>query len=90
MNDTETEWMGTMAAAKYIGVTQRTVYRFADSGDLPAYKMGRVLRFKRADLDEYLLAVRVQPGELRHLYPPVIGAEEPEEEQNEVPPTDAD
>jgi len=83
MSGDETEWMGTIAAARYLGVTQRTVYRFADSGDLPAYKLGRVLRIKRSDLDEYLKAVRVQPGELKHLYPPALGAEESEPDQEE-------
>jgi len=83
MSSNETEWMGTLAAARYIGVTQRTVYRFADSGDLAAYKLGRVLRFKRSDLDDYLAAVRVQPGELKHLYPPALAGEESEGQQPE-------
>jgi hypothetical protein len=41
-----------------------------DSGELPAYKIGRLIRIRRADVDEYLERVKVRPGELAHLYPP--------------------
>lgn len=31
--------------------------------------MGRVIRLKEDDLDSFLESTRVQPGELKHLYP---------------------
>lgn len=62
------DWPGTPAAAADIR-DQRTLYRFLGTGDIPAYKMGRVLRVRRNDLDAFLEKVRVQPGELRHLFP---------------------
>ena len=31
--------------------------------------MGRVLRLKAADVDEFIERSRVQPGSLEHLYP---------------------
>jgi excisionase family DNA binding protein len=68
--DTGFGWMGTKAAAAYLGITNRTLYRFIDDGDIPAYKLGRVIRVKRADLDAFLEASRVQPGDLAKLYPP--------------------
>lgn len=46
------------------------MYRILDSGELPAYKIGRVIRIRRADVDEYLERCRVRPGDLSHLYPP--------------------
>ena len=66
---TETEWLGTPEAAERLGITQRTLYRLIDEGQIPAYKMGRVLRVKESDLDVFLDQSRVQPGSLRHLYP---------------------
>lgn len=68
--DDDTGWFGTPEAAAYIGITQRTLYRLIDAGAVPAYEMGRVIRIKRSDLDAFLEASRVQPGELRHLNPP--------------------
>jgi excisionase family DNA binding protein len=62
-------WLGTTEAARYLGVVPRTLYRMIDEGMVAAYKMGRVIRLKRSDLDEFLDANRVEPGTLRHLYP---------------------
>jgi len=62
-------WMSTQEAARRLGVTSRTLYRFIDEGSLAAYKMGRVLRLKRGDVDEFIEHSRVQPGTLEHLYP---------------------
>ena len=65
----DTEWLSTKAAAEALGVTPRTVYAFIDKGELAAYKFGRVLRVKRADVDVSVESSRVKPGSLRHLYP---------------------
>ncbi len=62
------EWLGTTAAASYLGITPRTLYRLIDRGQLPAYALGRVYRVRRGDLDAYLASVRVVPGSLGHLH----------------------
>ena len=64
----EIEWLGTERAARYLGITGPTLYRLVDEGQVVAYKIGRVLRFKRADLDTFLEGARVPPGGLKHLY----------------------
>ncbi len=61
------DWLGSPAAATYLGVSQRLVYKLADQGDLRGYKLGRVIRFRRVDLDAYLEANVIQPGDLTHL-----------------------
>jgi excisionase family DNA binding protein len=65
----EIAWMSTLEAARRLGITPRTLYRFIDEGQLPAYKMGRVLRLKQADVDAFIEGARVEPGSLEHLYP---------------------
>jgi excisionase family DNA binding protein len=65
--------MGTPDAAEYLGITLRTLYRFIDEGSLPAYKFGRVIRVKHADVDAFVESNRVQPGSLGHLYPEPVG-----------------
>jgi excisionase family DNA binding protein len=67
MSDDTAQWLGTRQAADRIGVTQRTLYRFIDDGKLPAYKFGRVIRVKIDDVDRFIDASRIQPGELSHL-----------------------
>ena len=66
-------WMSTKEAAEHLGVTLRSLYRFIDEGQVPAYKFGRVIRLKEEDVDRFIEACRVAPGSLEHLYPEVKG-----------------
>lgn len=47
----------------------RTLYRFIDEGQLPAYKMGRVIRLQAHEVDAFIERARIVPGTLEHLYP---------------------
>ena len=38
----------------YLKVTPRTIYRLIRTGELPALRVGRQWRFRRADLDAWL------------------------------------
>jgi excisionase family DNA binding protein len=69
------EWMGTHEAARYLGITPRTLYRFINDGAVPAYKMGRVIRLKRPELDAFIEANRIAPGSLEHLTPELRSVE---------------
>ncbi len=63
------DWLSTADAAKALGITPRTLYRFINQGDLPAYRFGRVIRVKRVDVDAFVEASRIEPGTLDHLSP---------------------
>jgi excisionase family DNA binding protein len=63
------QWMGTREACERLGVTLRTLYRFIDEGQLPAYKMGRVIRVQATDIEDFITRMRIEPGTLEHLYP---------------------
>lgn len=65
----EIEWLSTQDAARRLGITPRTLYRFIDLGDLPAYRLGRVIRLKADDVEAFIDASRIEPGTLEHLYP---------------------
>lgn len=65
----EIEWVNTEEAAKRLGITTRTLYRFMDQGRLPSYRFGRVFRLKMTDIELFIDECRVEPGTLSHLYP---------------------
>ena len=69
MNTDETEWLSTQEAARRLGITPRTLYRFIDHGELPAYRFGRVIRLRATRSTTSSSRSRIQPGELEHLYP---------------------
>lgn len=57
-------WLSTGEAAEILGLTLRTVYRLIDSGALPAYRFGRVIRIQETHLLDYIERSRIQPGAL--------------------------
>jgi len=62
--------MSTKEVAKYIGgLSVPTVHKLTNAGDLKAFKIGRVLRYRRCDADAFLEECRVNPGDLGHLMP---------------------
>jgi|TARA_B100000676_G_scaffold138086_1_gene136692 excisionase family DNA binding protein len=69
VNSVTKEWLSSKEAASRIGITQRTLYRFIDEGQIPAYRIGRVIRLQRPDVESFIEQSRVQPGTLKHLYP---------------------
>lgn len=70
---TPIQWLSTAEAAKYLGITSRTLYRFIDEGLIAGYRFGRVIRLRQTDVDAFIDASRIQPGTLEHLYPEVVG-----------------
>ncbi|MCB0961512.1 MAG: helix-turn-helix domain-containing protein [Acidimicrobiales bacterium] len=71
---TPIQWLSTAEAAKYLGITPRTLYRFIDEGQIPGYRFGRVIRLQQQDVEAFIDASRITPGTLEHLYPEVVGS----------------
>ncbi|MGM1429548.1 helix-turn-helix domain-containing protein [Sphingobacterium lactis] len=49
------EWLNTDDAAKHCSTSVQTIRRLVKAGQIPYSKIGNKLRFKREDLDNYLL-----------------------------------
>jgi len=46
--------MTTQEVAEYLRLSEATIYKLAQSGEIPAVKVGRTWRFKRELIDEWL------------------------------------
>lgn len=68
MSREEVTWLSTREAARQLGITTRTLYRLIDGGQLPAYKFGRVIRLQESEVETFIQAARIEPGQLEHLY----------------------
>jgi excisionase family DNA binding protein len=55
----EQRYLSVLDAAAYLGLSAKTIYAWAERGAIPAYKVGRVWRFDKLELDEF---VRGQKG----------------------------
>lgn len=48
------ELLSLTQAAQQLGVSERTVYRLMESGELHPFKMGKFWKFDQSDIDEYI------------------------------------
>lgn len=51
----DTEWLTLKEVAKYLRVTEVTIYRLAQRGKMPASKVGRAWRFNKERIDKWLV-----------------------------------
>ena len=54
MTDTDGEILTLDEVAAYLKAGKRTVYRLAQQGEIPAFKLGGTWRFRRSELDAWI------------------------------------
>jgi excisionase family DNA binding protein len=47
--------------SQYLGVPKSHVYALVEAREIPFYRIGRLLRFRKADIDSWLNKKRVEP-----------------------------
>jgi excisionase family DNA binding protein len=56
------EILTPIEAGEYLNLHVQTIHRLAKNGLIPALKVGRRWRFKKAALEEWLLCGKTTPG----------------------------
>lgn len=56
MAEIEDRWLSVDEIGKYLGVSSDTVYRWIDKHAMPAHRMGRLWKFKKDEVDEWVKA----------------------------------
>ena len=51
-------WISLDEAASYLGVTKDTVRNWIKKTDIPAHKIGKLWKFKRSELDKWIISGR--------------------------------
>ncbi len=54
MVDMEDRWLPVEQMPKYLGVSNDTVYKWIDKQGMPAHRMGRLWKFKKDEVDEWV------------------------------------
>ncbi|PJC99806.1 DNA-binding protein [Janthinobacterium sp. BJB1] len=49
-------WISVEQIAEHLGVTRDSIYRWIDRKGLPAHRVGRLWKFQRAEVDEWVRA----------------------------------
>ncbi len=50
----EERWVGVEKVSTHLGVAKESVYRWIETKGLPAHRVGRLLRFKLSEIDEWV------------------------------------
>ncbi|HOW27344.1 MAG TPA: helix-turn-helix domain-containing protein [Elusimicrobiota bacterium] len=50
----EQRYLSPLQASQYLGLSKQTIYIWAEEGKIPGYKVGRVWRFDREELDSFV------------------------------------
>jgi len=48
--------------AKYLNVTERTIYNLLERGELPGFKVGANWRFRKEDIDKWIEQNMIKKG----------------------------
>ncbi len=51
---TEDRWLSVNDIAEYLGIRRETVYKWLERKDMPAHKVGRLWKFKRDEIDQWV------------------------------------
>ena len=54
MMELSDKWYSLEETAKYLGVTKDTIRNWIKKTDIPAHKIGRLWKFKLAEIDEWV------------------------------------
>lgn len=54
MMDLSDKWYSLEETAEYLGVTKDTIRNWIKKTDIPAHKIGRLWKFKLAEIDEWV------------------------------------
>lgn len=56
MSAAEDRWFSITEICKHLGVSNDTVYKWIEKHNMPSHRMGRLWKFKKAEVDAWVTA----------------------------------
>lgn len=56
MSADEDRWYSIIEICKHLGVSNDTVYKWIEKHNMPSHRMGRLWKFKKAEVDAWVTA----------------------------------
>ena len=50
----EDRWLSVDEICQYLGISRDTVYKWIDQKDMPAHRLGRLWKFRKEEVDEWV------------------------------------
>lgn len=54
MEEISDRWLSISEICQYLGVSSDTIYKWIDKKGMPAHKIGRLWKFKKEEVDEWV------------------------------------
>ena len=51
----EDRWLSADEISEYLGVKRDTIYKWIDRHNLPAHKVGRLWKFRKQEVDDWIM-----------------------------------
>lgn len=48
------DWLSVVGLASHLGISKETVYRWLDARSVPAYRIGKLWKFHRPEIDAWV------------------------------------
>ena len=59
---TEDRWISVEEVAAYFGVKRDTIYKWINRRNMPAHKVGRLWKFRKEEVDEWVKSGSAKPA----------------------------
>jgi excisionase family DNA binding protein len=59
-------WFSVEEIAQHLGVSKETVYRWLEKNLIPAYRLGKLWKFKPSEVDKWVMAGGTNPSDARN------------------------
>jgi excisionase family DNA binding protein len=59
--DLANRWLSVDETASYLGVKRDTIYKWIDRKKMPAHKVGRLWKFRKQEIDEWVCSEHDRP-----------------------------
>lgn len=53
--ETDERWLSVEEIAAHLGVSKESIYRWLDAQKIPAHRVGRLWRFSKAEVNEWVV-----------------------------------
>jgi len=55
-------WLSVEQISEHLGVTKDSIYRWIEQKALPAHKVGKLWKFRKGEVDEWVLSGQARDG----------------------------
>jgi len=59
------EFLNIKEVSQYLGIKISTLYFYVENGDIPHYRIGRLIRFKKQEVDQWMEGNKKEVTQLR-------------------------